>query len=157
MVLEHEPNTAFLIIGGGSLKEELAFAIKKSGLNNNVFLLDIRNDVEEILQITDVGVLTSDTEGLPNTVIEMLASGVPVVATNCGGTLEVLDDGQTGFCVGINDEYAMAQQTLRLLRDDALRRTMGLMGKHVARERFSLNKMTETTQSIYRELLRYES
>jgi len=154
IVLQHEQNTAFMIIGNGSMKEELESAIRKAGLETSVFLLGSRTDVEEILQITDVGVLTSDTEGLPNTVIEMLASGVPVVATNCGGTAEVLDDGQIGFCVERNDEHEMAQQVLRLLRDDTLRKTMGLMGKQVVRERFGLKKMMETTESIYRELLR---
>jgi glycosyltransferase involved in cell wall biosynthesis len=98
--------------------------------------------------------MTINMEGLPNTVIEMLASGVPVVATNCGGILEVQDDGQTGVCVGINDDYGMAQQTLKQLRDVTLRETMDSMGKQVARERFSLNKMTETTESIYEELLK---
>jgi L-malate glycosyltransferase len=153
LVLKDEPSTAFLIIGGGSLKADLEDAVKQDGLASNVFFLGRRKDVEEILQITDVGVLTSNREGLPNAIIEMLASGIPVVATDCEGTREVLDDGQTGFIVKAGDEYGAAQQVVRLLRDETLRQTMGARGKEAVFEKFNLSKMVATIENIYCELL----
>lgn len=153
LVLKDEPNTAFLIVGDGSLKPDLEEAVNRDGIAPNVFFLGFRKDVEEILQITDVGVLTSDREGLPNAVIEMLASGVPVVATDCEGTREVLDDGVTGFLVKTGDECGAAREIVKLLRDETLRKTMGARGKDVVFERFNLNRMIGTIESIYSELL----
>jgi glycosyltransferase involved in cell wall biosynthesis len=154
IVLKQEPNTAFLLVGSGSLKEELELEIRRAGLGNNVFMMGECTNVEEILQITDVGALTSNTEGLPNAIIEMLASGVPVVATDCGGTTEVLEDMRTGFCVERNDENRMARRMVELLRDQGLRKAMGMRGIEAIQEKFSIHGMVETTQSIYRELLR---
>jgi glycosyltransferase involved in cell wall biosynthesis len=154
IVLKCEQEVAFISVGGGSQTGLLESEIRNAGLENNIFLLGFRSDVEEILHITDVGVLTSNTEGLPNTVIEMLASGVPVVATDCGGTTEVLDSGKTGLLVECDDANGMAQQVLRLLRDEKLRDAMGAAGKQEVERRFSLNIMIEATEGIYRELMR---
>jgi L-malate glycosyltransferase len=153
IVIEEEPNTAFVIIGDGTLKAEMEDVIKREVMHRNVFLLGFRNDVEEILQITDVGVLTSNREGLPNAVIEMLASGVPVVATDCEGTREVLDEGQTGFFVKVGDDYRAAQCILKLLRDETLRHSLGLKGKDVVFNKFTLAKMVKKIESIYFDLL----
>jgi len=153
IVSEALPNTAFLVVGDGSMRKALEQVIITLGLNLNVFLLGSRTDIEEILQITDIGVLTSNSEGLPNTIIEMLASGVPVVATNCEGVREILDHGQTGLCVEINNELSMAEQIIRLLRDDKLRSVMGLKGKQEVQSRFSLKEMVDRTEGIYKELL----
>ncbi|MBU1054485.1 MAG: glycosyltransferase [Proteobacteria bacterium] len=155
IVLKDKPNTAFLIVGDGTLREEMELEVIDRALNRNVFFLGFRKDVEELLQITDIGVLTSDREGLPNAVIEMLASGVPVVATDCEGTREVLDDGLTGFLTDIGDEYGVAQRIVRLLGDDTLRRRMGVRGKDKVYKEFNLRKMVDALENIYCEVLGY--
>jgi len=157
IVIKEAPNTAFVIIGDGTLKADMEDAVMRDGMHNNVFLLGFRDDVEEILQITDIGLLTSNREGLPNAVIEMLASGVPVVATECDGTREVLDNGQTGFFVKIDDEYEAAERILKLLRDETLRHTFGVKGKDIVFTKFNLTKMVETIESIYFDLLESNS
>jgi glycosyltransferase involved in cell wall biosynthesis len=152
-VLGDNRDTAFLIVGDGSLRAYLEDVVRQTGLTDRVFFLGFRKDVEEILWATDVGVLTSNREGLPNAVLEMLASGVPVVATDCEGTREVLDDGETGFLAKIGDEQGIARRITELLKNDTLRREMGTKGKDVVSRKFNLSRMVASIEEIYDNLL----
>src|SRR5207249_9979935 len=88
-------------------------------------------------------------EGLPNAVLEAMAAGCPVVATDVGGTREAVVEGETGFLVPPADPDTIADRVLRLLRDPALARSMGERGLARARERFSVGAMVSRDQALY--------
>ena len=92
-------------------------------------------------------------EGLPNTVMEAMAAGLPVVATAVGGTPEVVVDGVTGILVPPRSPDALAEAISTLLQDPDLRRKMGQAGKERVRQCFSVVQMVRTTEALYEELL----
>src|SRR5205809_865021 len=91
------PEVQFLLVGDGPKRCHYEAMVEKSGRGENFLFLGRRNDVPQILASCDVAVLPSLAEGLPNAVLEYLASGLPVVATALGGNLEVIEDGVTGL------------------------------------------------------------
>jgi glycosyltransferase involved in cell wall biosynthesis len=116
-VLKEIPNTKFLIIGRGELENELKREAQNLGIVSYVKFLGFREDVKELYKIMDVFVLSSLTEGLPLSLIEAMASKVPVVATDVGGIPEVIDDGVNGLLVPPADPQAMAKKIICLLKD----------------------------------------
>jgi glycosyltransferase involved in cell wall biosynthesis len=101
----------------------------------------------------DALLLTSANEGAPVVAIEAQSAGVPVVATDAGGTRTVVDDDETGFLVQVGDVDALADR-LRQLRDDVdLRRRLGATGVARMRSKFSVNRMVDDVERVYREVL----
>jgi len=105
-----------------------------------------------MLAITDMFVLPSLWEGLPTAIIEAMAAGCPVVATAVAGTPEVVIDGETGFLVNPRDPKALAQKIRLLLQDQALCKKMGEAGAKRAREHFSLERMVQEYEALYKQL-----
>jgi glycosyltransferase involved in cell wall biosynthesis len=153
IVLKELPNVTFLLVGDGSMKKDLIEMIQRADLKKNILMLGLRNDIEEILKITDIGILTSKEEGLSNAIIEMLMSGTPVVATDSEGTKEIMGQVRTGLLVKRNDEFHMASEIIRLLKNEPLRQEMGEVGRKSALECFELNLMVKKHEDIYEELV----
>jgi glycosyltransferase involved in cell wall biosynthesis len=97
----------------------------------------------------DVYVQPSHFEGVPNAVLEAMAAGLPVVATNVGGVPEVVEDGATGIIVPPKDCSALTRGIARLLRDPELRRAMGRSSARRAASRFSMAKMVEDYEHLF--------
>ena len=118
------PNTKLMLIGpehdGGALHK----TIHRKGLQKDVLHLGWRNDVPTLLQLADVYVASSKSEGLGLNLIEAMAAGLPVVATENRGHAELISSGQNGFLVEINDSKAMAACILRLRSDPELQETL---------------------------------
>ena len=144
-----------LLVGDGPLREELEGLVRELGLEDKVRFLGFRDreEIPEILVVTDVFVLPSLVEGLPTAVIEAMAAGCPVVATAVAGTPEVVVDGETGFLVPPQDPEALARKMKLLLQDQPLRAKMCLAGTKRVREHFSLEKMVREHEALYRELI----
>ena len=102
-----------------------------------------------MLPAFDVGVLTSQTEGLSNVLIEYALSGIPAVAFNNGGNNEVIADGQTGYLVADADEEAMARKIAYLVENEAAARQLGTAARERAREKFTVKAMVEKTEEFY--------
>jgi glycosyltransferase involved in cell wall biosynthesis len=96
----------------------------------------------------DLFVLTSNTEGLPNAVMEAMAAGLPCVVTDAGGSREVVHNGETGFVVPIGDLDRLSKRIGTLLGDDGLRRRMGLKGRE-SMMAFDCHRMAEQYQRLY--------
>jgi len=111
------------------------------------------DDVAPYLQLLDVGVLSSFSEGLSNTVLEYMAAGLPVVATEVGGNSELISEPGGGFLVPPNDSAALAKRILILLSNPELRVEMGKTNQGIARSRFSLAQMIDNHQKYFSELL----
>ena len=92
------------------------------------------------------------SEGLPNAVLEAAAAGLPIVATDTGGTAEILDGGRTGILVPIDDEAAMAEAIGRLAADPDLRRSLGDSARSFVQSAFGVDRFVAETAALYEEL-----
>lgn len=152
-LVRRKQNMKFLIVGDGSLGHQLRQNASERGLSDAVTFLGNRPNVEEILWATDVSVLTSDYEGLSNVLLESMASGVPVVATDFAGVEELITHGETGFVVRRGDVFGMADRVESLVRDEEHRRRVGEAGKKLVREGFSVEAMSRRLLNVYEEAL----
>jgi sugar transferase (PEP-CTERM/EpsH1 system associated) len=141
-----------LVAGDGPLFEALRARAAALGVEGAVRFLGRRDDVARVLAALDVFVLTSLSEGMPNSILEAMASGLPVVSTAVGGVCEVVDDGVTGIMTPAGDVQAIAGALSRFANDRALRRRMGDAGRAKARSQFSLERMLEQYERMYLEL-----
>lgn len=161
IVLASHPDTRFLIVGEGHVDEDgrspyadaLVARMRRLGLSHRVRFTGYRPDVPDVLADLQIGVLPSLSEGLSNFVIEAMASGVPIVATNVGGTPELVADGETGLLVPPADPRAMADAIVHLLNAPARAAALGAAGRRVAIEHFSMARLIRTTDALYQELL----
>jgi glycosyltransferase involved in cell wall biosynthesis len=123
-IAEESPSVHFLLAGLGPLKESVQKAIEDSGLVSRVRLLGRRDDVSALMEISTLLLHTADFEGMPNVIMEAMQSGLPVVATDAGGTRDLVSDKRTGFVRDIGDVAGLAASCLRLCTDPELARAM---------------------------------
>ncbi len=116
-------------------------------------LLGSKSGIESYINAMDIGVLSTYTEGISNSILEYMALGKPVVATSGGGTDEIVEDQKTGFLVSCSNPEELAEKILVLLENSMLRIKMGKNGKDRIHEFFSIDKMTGKYLSAYRKLL----
>lgn len=156
MILKNLPGAYFLVIGwydDENYYNELQNLTKKLGIEKNVFFIGGRTDTAETLSIVDVAVLSSINEGFPNAVLEYMAAGKPVVATEGGGTKEAVIHKETGLLVSPRNADALAGAIESLLRNDGARERMGELGRERAETFFSIAKMIQRTEELYGDLL----
>ena len=153
MVVREFPDVRFVLVGDGERRTEIEQQVASLGLQRNFVFLGKRNDVAEILAHCDIGVLPSVAEGLPNAVLEYMASGLPVVVSSVGGCLEIVKDGETGLLVPPRSSEAMGAALLRLLGDPMFCRRLGECGQAHVRCNFSFERLVEQVHGLYTELL----
>lgn len=151
-VAEVRPETRFMIVGDGPLRGALQKQAAALGLSGRVEFAGERRDVEAILRQATLFWLTSRWEGMPNAVLEALASGVPAIATDVGGTREVIRDGIDGFIVAPEDGAAFVRHTLGLLGDAALQQRFATSARERA-DTFGLKRMAESFERLYDSVL----
>lgn len=149
LVNKIQPDVKFLLVGDGILRKRTQELIDRFNLEKCVILTGWRRDVYRILSATDIFVLTSLWEGLPITVLEAVASSIPVVATHTGGIAEVIIDGKTGFLIPSHNLKLMSERLALLLKDENLRRQMGENAKNNLGLNFMLTNMVKDTQDLY--------
>ena len=145
-------NVYTLIVGDGPQRDSLVDYAAKVRIDHRVRFLGIRDDVPRLMAAMDVFVLPSEFEGMPNAVLEAMQAGLPVVASNIGGTDELVVDGETGFLVPVGDAKQIASRINQLLDDDTLRSRLGTAGQRRVREQFAVEKMVQSHVRLYREL-----
>ncbi len=143
----------FCIIGGGCQFEALKRTIRAQGVDDMFVLTGEKANVAELLPGFDVFVLTSLSEGLPNTLMEAMAAGLPCVSTDVGGCRELVEAGVTGFLVPSGAAAAMTHCVRRLAQDPDLRASMGCAGRARIQRDFSVEKLVDRTERILRSLL----
>ncbi|MGZ4256566.1 MAG: glycosyltransferase family 4 protein [Gaiellaceae bacterium] len=141
------------LVGDGPDRPLVEEEIREQRLETAVALLGERDDVAEQLAEADVFALSSTSEGLPLSVIEAMAAGLPVVATAVGGVPELVVDGETGLLVPARDAKALAQALGRLVRDRELRERLGEAGRSRAEQLFDLPAFRRAHVALYRSLL----
>ena len=156
IVVRQIPDARFVIAGEGELRHALERQIRDRHLEKHVILLGFRPDVLSLHKVFDVFVMSSVTEGLGTSLLDAMACGKPVVATEAGGIPEVVEDGLTGLLVPVRDPEAMAAAIVRLLHDAGLRRQMGEAAILSVRERFSVERMVLDTLRVYQRVAMHE-
>ncbi|MBI5050449.1 MAG: glycosyltransferase family 4 protein [Nitrospirae bacterium] len=106
-----------------------------------------------MLAISDIFALSSLSEGMPVSIMEAMASGLPVVSTDVGGVSELVMDGETGFLVPPKNPDALAEKIKALMDDKALREKMGMNGQERINETFTLERMVAKTEELYKSLV----
>ncbi len=153
VVLARHPDTRVLIVGDGELRQDLEARAKRLEIDPVIVFAGERDDIPELLKISDLFVLPSVSEGLPISLLEAMAARLPLVATRVGGIPELIEDGKTGYLVPSKDDRALAQAILSFLDDPEKMRRAGLAGRARLEERFSQSAMVCKTEALYRDLI----
>ena len=148
------PDVDFLVVGEGRLRGELEAEAQRRGLGGRVCFTGVRHDVPALLAGVDVLALTSRYEGLPNVVIEAMAMGAVAVATDVGGTRELIEPDRTGVVVPVGRPDRVAAAVADLLAHPDGARAMAARARARIEERFTVHAMVRATAAVYEELLR---
>lgn len=143
----------FLIVGEGPEGTNLKKQAADAGLSKHVIFAGHRDDVSEILKMSDIFLQTSVSEGLSCTVVEALAAGCPAVVTDVGGNSEIVTDGREGYVVDFGDDAAIQARVLALANDAVLRAELSARAVDRARAGFTLRTMIERYERLYEEML----
>jgi glycosyltransferase involved in cell wall biosynthesis len=142
----------FMVIGTGSMKDDLRAQAIEAGVGDRFHFTHTLGNIYDYIKLFDIGVLTSDSEGLSNTIIEYQLCGKPAVAFDVGGNNEIIDNEQTGFLIKHGDLDGMRRKIEVLLSDGSLRERFGLAGVAQARRKFSGERMIKDTCDFYEEI-----
>ena len=148
------PEAVFVIAGEGELRPETEKLANELGLSESCLFIGRCASVPDLLAASDVCVLSSQAEGFSNSILEYMAAGRAVVATNVGGASEAIVEGETGHLVNAGDDRAMAERLISLLRDPEKRQTMGLKGRRRIEQRFSTENRLKSTIALYEKFLK---
>ncbi len=146
-----------VLVGDGPLKLQLVDRVKQLGISDVVWFSGDRNDVPVLMQLMDIFILPSLAEGISNTLLEAMASGLPVIATSVGGNVELIEEGVNGRLVPVNNVVAMADAVAELIDDPALRQSMGEKGLALVRTTFNWEKTVADYLAVYDTLLGMDS
>jgi len=138
-----------LLVGDGELRPDVEREIARCGIADRVLLLGERRNVPAILKASDIFVLSSRKEGMPQAIIEAMFAGLPVVATRVGGVPELVTAGKTGYLVPVGSAAAIADAVDGLADDPELRHRLGDAGRLRARERFTVDRMLRRKAELY--------
>lgn len=148
-----QQQTALILVGEGSLKDPAWALLQQQGLDRYAWLPGARQDIADILRSLDLFVLPSLGEGISNTILEAMASGVPVLATDVGGNRELVVTGETGTIVPANQAALMSLAIEHYIRQPELLREQGSNARTRAVTHFSLHKMVENYIQFYRAVM----
>jgi glycosyltransferase involved in cell wall biosynthesis len=152
-VVKKNPKVKFLIVGDGPLIVSLKKFVEELNLTNHVIFTGHRTDIIDMYSAIDILVISSDTEGLPNVLLEAFACCKPVVATRVGGIPEILINDQNGFLTEPHDLTGLIDRVLFLLNNTQLAIQMGLNGRKEIENRLSFKNRTLQLEKCYRDIL----
>ena len=144
-----KPVLRLVMVGGGPLREEAIAILEQAGCAGNAWLPGERSDVPDVMRGLDCFVLPSLAEGISNTILEAMACGLPVIATDVGGNSELIEAGKTGVVVPAGDVPAMAREIIALAKQREKARAMGLDGRKRVEQTFSMTAMVKQYQDLY--------
>jgi len=148
-IIKVDPRVRFVLVGDGILRANLEFECQQLGISKAVTFLGWRKDLRRIYADLDVVVLSSLNEGTPLSIIEAMAAGKGVVATDVGGVSDVVTSGETGLLVPPKDSKVLANAVLRLLRDEKLRRSLEERAKASVYPKYDVSRLTQDMENLY--------
>jgi glycosyltransferase involved in cell wall biosynthesis len=153
LISNRVPRLHLVIVGGGSEEPRLRRMARELGIGERVHFTGFRTDAAEWLQSVDISVLSSVKEGLSNTLLESMAAGKPVVATDVGGNAEVIVENETGYLVPPRRPTELGAALARLACSRELTAALGAAGRRRADGVFSVRAMVERTEQLYLDLV----
>ena len=147
------PRVRLMVIGGGQREHELRDLAEQLAISGQVRFMGVRRDVPQLLPGLDVSCLSSVHEGAPMIVIESMAAGLPVVATDCGSIGDMIVDGEQGFVVPVGDADAIADRLQRLADDAQLRTQLGKNGRAKVERDFQIAGTARAYEQLLAELV----
>ena len=158
-VLNEVPSTYFLLVGDSNIdkfkwyKKKVIQSINERGLGDKIIFAGKKDNIEKIINISDVVILPSSYEALPGVVSEASACGKPVIASNVGGIPEMVIDGKTGHLIQPHDAQALSSSLVSILTNDECANKMGLEGRKYMEEKFNIVHLTQKLEIFYKDLL----
>jgi glycosyltransferase involved in cell wall biosynthesis len=148
-IIKKFPTVSLLIAGDGPLKDTLIEETKHLGVQNNVYFLGMRHDTAELLKLFDLYVLPSIWEGLPMIILEAMAAGCPIIATDVGGVGAAVRDGVNGILIHPEEIHTLGQKVVQLLDDERTCGKFAFNTRTIFDEEFSAENMTKMYQQFY--------
>ena len=136
------------LLGDGEDREKIQNTIKENKADSYIFTPGSKKNVEDYLRQADLYVSASKTEGLPLSILEAMACGLPVVATDAGGTRDIVKDGINGFLIEVDNEVGMKEALQQLINNKLLRKTFSVKSREIA-EQWSAEKCTQGYEILY--------
>lgn len=146
------PNIKLLLVGDGSLRTQYSNLIKSLGIENNVELLGYRKDVPNLMLLSDVLVSSSRQEGLPVNVMEGMATGLPLIVTNCRGNCDLVIDDLNGYIVEMDNVNMMSKRIEDIYKDERKRDMFSKNSLKLIKQ-YSLDSVLDNMRKVYKELL----
>lgn len=146
-------NAYYLIVGDGQYGDELRALASRRGLDDHIVFTGHREDIPELLAISDIFALPSLGDALPTVLAEAMASNLPIVATAVGGIPEMVEHQRNGILVEPADSEMLAESCVRLITDPFLAQEMAHEGRKIVEERFNIEKQVKWMSELYLELL----
>jgi glycosyltransferase involved in cell wall biosynthesis len=143
------PEVMFLMIGDGSERPRLQQQVSELGLEKHFLFLGRRKDIAELLACCQFAVLPSETESLPNSVLEVMSAGLAVVATSTGGTVEIIDGGVDGLLVPPHSPQSLSTTLLQLLLEPQMAHRLARAGQEKMRTHFSFDRLIAELEQLY--------
>ena len=147
------PQAQFVLVGDGPLRTALEALVGELGLRDRVVFMGDRRDIPAVLAALDITVLPSASESLSNVIMESMAAGIPVVASNVGGNPELVEHGNTGFLFAPADEGKFAAALETLLAQPELRKQFGAAARERALAEYTIPRVRDRYQNLYLSLL----
>ena len=142
-----------LLVGDGPLRQEVEQQIRSLQVEDSIKMLGLRNDIPALLNISDVFVLASQSEGLSCSIIEAMAAGLPSVVTDVGGNPELIKDGINGILVPAGRYDLLAMELKKIYTHTETREKMALRAKAIAHEQYSMDFMLDKYVAVYRQMM----
>ena len=150
---EYTQRLRLLIVGEGILREEIERILQSAGVNERAWLCGNRNDIPALMNVMDLFVLPSLAEGISNTILEAMASGLPVVATDVGGNRELVQSGKTGLLVPEGDPEALVSALAGYIRSPEQRQQQAANAREEALKERSLEAMVDKYMMVYDQVI----
>jgi glycosyltransferase involved in cell wall biosynthesis len=148
-IYKTNPNLNLLIVGDGNQKEKLLNQIKNYRSKNNIYFLGNRNDIKEILRISDIFVLATEGEGMSNAIMEAMASELPIITTNIPENKELIENKKTGFLIPVKNSDKLAEKIIYLLENENQREDIGKKAKNKIAKNFETKEVIKKLTTFY--------
>ncbi len=152
-ILEAVPDAYYLIVGDGEHKDTLKTLAQTYGVTERVIFTGVRNDIPDLLAISDLFVLPTLGEALPTVLAEAMAAQKPIVVSNVGGVPEMVEHGLNGLLVPPAEPASLAEACIQLLQDPDQAQALARAGRKIVEERFNIQKQVQLLGNLYQEIL----
>ena len=152
IITKEEPNAKLTLVGDGPDRISVERLVDSLKLRRNVTLTGFRSDIPNLMRCADIGVLCSETESAPLTLLEGMSTGLPMISTKVGGVPEIIQDGKNGLLVSSKHPEELAEAILHLYKDQKLRRKLGENARKTVLEKYTaekvVNQYLETFEAV---------